>query len=106
MRSYGLSAGLAVVLLVLAVSACGGGSGSNPTSNGAAVNSSAMRKQLEQAITSSASIKPAQANKIVDCILGRMTAAGIKTNGEAQSHQSQVEQFSEACTEKVLTGGS
>jgi hypothetical protein len=106
MRSQGVSAGLVAALLALAVSACGGGSGSNPTSNGAAVNSSAMRKQLEQAITSSATVKPAQANKIVDCILARMTAVGIKTNGEAQSHQSQVEQFSESCTEKVLTGSS
>jgi hypothetical protein len=104
MRSRRVSAGLVAVLLALAVSACGGGS--NPTSNGAPVNSSAMRKQLEQAITSSATVKPAQANKIVDCILARMSAVGIKTNGEAQSHQNQVEQFSESCTEKVLTGSS
>jgi hypothetical protein len=106
MRSHGASAGLVAVLLALAVSACGGGSSSNPTSNGAAVNSSAIRKQLEQAITSSATVKPVQADKIVDCILARMSAVGIKTNGEAQSHQSQVEQFSESCTEKVLTGSS
>ena len=103
MRSRGVSAGLVAVLLALAVSACGGGSGSNPTSNGAAVNSSAMRKQLEQAITSSAAVKPAQANKIVDCILGKLSAAGIKTNGQAESHQTQLGQFSESCTEQVLS---
>jgi hypothetical protein len=103
MRSRGVSAGLATVLLALGVSACGGGSSSNATGNGAPVNSSAVRKQLEQAITSSASVKPAQANKIVDCILAKMSAAGIKTNGQAESHQNQVEQFSESCTEKVLT---
>jgi hypothetical protein len=103
MRSRGLSAGLATVLLALGVAACGGGSSSNATGNGAPVNSSAVRKQLEQAITSSASVKPAQANKIVDCILAKMSAAGIKTNGQAESHQTQVGQFSESCTEKVLT---
>jgi hypothetical protein len=103
MRSRGVSAVLATVLLALGVSACGGGSSSNATGNGAPVNSSAVRKQLEQAITSSASVKPAQANKIVDCILAKMNTAGIKTNGQAESHQNQVEQFSETCTEKVLT---
>jgi hypothetical protein len=103
MRSHGFSAGLAAVLLALAVSGCGGGSSSNATGNGAPVNSSAIRKQLEQAITSSASIKPAQANKIVDCIIAKLSAAGIKTNGQAESHQTQVGQFSESCTEKVLT---
>jgi cytochrome c556 len=104
MRSHGVSIGLVAVLVALAVSGCGG---SSATSNGAAVNSSAIRKQLEQAITSSAAgIKPAQANKIVDCILTKMGAAGIKTNAEAESHQNQVEQFSESCTEKVLTPGS
>jgi hypothetical protein len=107
MRSHGVSLGLVAVLVALAVSGCGGGSSSNATSNGAAVNSSAIRKQLEQAITSSAAgIKPAQANKIVDCILAKMSAAGIKTNAEAESHQNQVEQFSESCTEKVLTPSS
>src|SRR5580698_6206870 len=80
MRSRGVSAVLATVLLALGVSACGGGSSSNATGNGAPVNSSAVRKQLEQAITSSASVKPAQANKIVDCILAKMNTAGIKTN--------------------------
>jgi hypothetical protein len=103
MRSRGVSAVLATVLLALGVSACGGGSSSNATGNGAPVNSSAVRKQLEQAITSSASVKPAQANKIVDCILAKLSAAGIKTNGQAESHQTQLGQFSESCTEKVLT---
>jgi hypothetical protein len=103
MRSHGISAGLAAVLLVLAIAGCGGGSSSNATGNGAPVNSSAIRKQLEQAITSSASVKPAQANKIVDCILAKMSAAGIKTNGQAESQQTKVGQFSETCTEQVLT---
>jgi hypothetical protein len=106
MRSHGFSAGPAAVLLALAVSGCGGGSSLNATGNGAPVNSSAIRKQLEQAITSSASVKPAQANKIVDCILAKMSAIGIKTNAEAESHENQVEQFSESCTEKVMAPSS
>jgi hypothetical protein len=101
MRSQGVLAQLAPVLVVLAVSACGS-SASNATSNGAPVGSSAMRSRLEQGILSStAHVKAPEAKKIVDCLIAKMSAAGIKTNGEAESHQDQVTQFSTACAEKV-----
>jgi hypothetical protein len=106
MRLRGTLAALAASVVVLGVSACGGSSSSNPTSNGAPVNSSAIRKELLQAITSEAKLKPAQANQIIDCILGKMGAVGIKTNAQAESQSGKVEQFSESCTEKVLTPSS
>lgn len=102
MRTKGLLL-LAAVLLALAVSACGSSS-SNPTSNGAPVDSSAIRSELQKAILSSAAgIKAPEATKIVNCIIGKMSAAGIKTNAQAESHQDQVTQFSETCTEQILT---
>jgi hypothetical protein len=104
MRSQGLLPLLAVVALALGVSACGSSS-SNPTSNGAPVNSSVIRSEMLQGIVSSGSVKAPQAKKIVDCILAKMSAAGIKTNGQAESHQSQVTQFSETCAEQVVGGG-
>jgi ABC-type phosphate/phosphonate transport system substrate-binding protein len=101
MRSQGVLPLLAAVLIVVAVSACGS-SASNATANGAPVGSSAMRSKLEQGILSStAGVKAPEAKKIVDCLIGKMSAAGIKTNGEAESHQNQVTQFSTACAEKV-----
>ena len=104
MRSRSVSLLVAAVLAVLVVSACGssGSSRSNPTSNGAPVGSSAIWAKLEKGITSSASVKAPQAKKIVNCIIAKMSAAGIKTNGEAESHQNQVTKFSTACAEKVL----
>jgi hypothetical protein len=104
MRLHGGLPLLAAVVLALVVSGCGSSS-SNPTSNGAPVNSSAIRSELEKSIVSSGTVKAPEATKIVNCIIAKMNADGITTNGEAESHQSQVTQFSETCTEKVLGAG-
>jgi hypothetical protein len=104
MRLQGVLPLLAAVLVVLFVSACGSSS-SNPTSDGAPVNSSTMRSTLEQQIVGTAGIKAPEAKKIVDCILAKMSAAGIKTNGEASSHEDQITQFSTACAEKIASAG-
>jgi uncharacterized lipoprotein len=103
-RLQGLLPLLAAVLVVLVVSACGSSS-SNPTANGAPVDSSAMRSKLEQELVGTADVKAPQAKKIVDCIIAKMSAAGIKTNGEAASHEDEVDQFSTACAEKVVGAG-
>jgi hypothetical protein len=83
MRLQGVLPLLAAVLVVLFVSACGSSS-SNPTSDGAPVNSSTMRSTLEQQIVGT---------------------AGIKANGEASSHEDQITQFSTACAEKIASAG-
>ena len=95
---------VAAVLIVLAVSACGssGTSTSNATSSGAPVGSPAIRAKLERGIVSSAGVKAPEAKKIVNCIIAKLNAAGINTNGEAASHQNQVTKFSTACAEKVV----
>jgi hypothetical protein len=125
---------LAAVLIVLVVSACGsssssrsstGSSSSNRTSTGSAsssptstgsssasassdaapVDSPALRAELEQEIRVTAGVKTAKAKKIIDCIIAKLSAAGITTEGEAASHEGKLENFSEACTEKVVAGG-
>jgi hypothetical protein len=125
---------LAGVLIVLVVSACGsssssqrstGSSSSNTTSTGSAsssptstgsssasassdgtpVDSPAMRSELEQELRGTAGVKPPEAKKIVDCIIAKLSAAGITTDGEAASHEGELTNFSEACAEKVVAAG-
>jgi hypothetical protein len=125
---------LSAVLIVLVVSACGsssssrsstGSSSSNATSTGSAssspastgsssasassdgapVDSPALRSELEQEIRGTAGVKAAGAKKIVDCIIAKLSAAGIKTDGEAASHEGELSNFSEACAEKVVAAG-
>jgi hypothetical protein len=125
---------LAAVLIVLVVSACGssssspsstGSSSSNTTSTASAsssatstgsssaaassdaapVDSPALRSELEQEIKRTAGVKSAQAKKIIDCIIAKLGAAGITTQGEAASHEGELENFSEACAEKVVSAG-
>jgi hypothetical protein len=122
------------VLIVLVVSACGsssssqrstGSSSSNTTSTGSAsssptstgsssasassdatpVDSPALRAELEQEIRGTAGVKTAEAKKIVDCIIAKLSAAGITTDGEAASHEGELSNFSEACAEKVVAAG-
>ena len=124
---------VAAVLLVLGVSACGSSGASStstgsssssttstsspsssttstsspsstPTSSGA-VDSSAMRSLLEQEILSTAGVKAPEAKEIVDCIIAKLSAAGITTDGEAASHEGELTNFSEACAEKVVAAG-
>jgi hypothetical protein len=76
-------------------------SGSNPMSAGAPVGSAAMRSELEQEILGTAGIKAPEAKKIVDCIITKLNAAGITTNGEAAAHESQLTQLSTTCAEQV-----
>jgi ABC-type phosphate/phosphonate transport system substrate-binding protein len=104
MRSHHGLAMLAAVLTALILSACGSSS-SSPTSSGASVGSSAMRATLQQQILSTANLKAPEAKKIVDCIITKLSAAGIKTNGQAASHENQVTQFSTACAEKIASAG-
>jgi hypothetical protein len=125
---------LAAVLIVLVVSACGssssspsstGSSSSSPTSTGSAsssptstgsssagassdttpVDSPALRSELEREISGTAGVKAAEAKKIVDCIIAKLSAAGITTDGEAASHEGELSNFSEACAEKVVAAG-
>lgn len=125
---------LAAVLIALVVSACGSSgsspkstgsssssttstasAGSSPTSTGSSsasalsdttpVDSPAMRSELEQEIRGIGGVKSAQAKKIVDCILAKLSAAGITTDGEAASHQGQLTNFSESCAEKIVSAG-
>jgi hypothetical protein len=104
MRLQGVLPLLAAVSVVLFVSACGSSS-SNPTSDGAPVNSSTMRATLEKEIVGTAGVKAPEAKKIVDCILDKMGAAGIKTNADAANHEDEVTQFSTACAEKIASAG-
>ncbi len=64
-----------------------------------------MRSELEQEIRGTAGIKASEATKIVDCILDKLKAAGITTQGEAAAHESQLTSFSESCAEKVVAAG-
>jgi guanyl-specific ribonuclease Sa len=125
---------LAAVVIAVVVSACGsssssprstGSSSSNTTSTGSAsssptstgsssasassdgtpVDSPAMRSELEQELRGTAGVKPPEAKKIVDCIIAKLSAAGITTDGEAASHEGKLESFSEACAEKVVAAG-
>ena len=64
-----------------------------------------MRAELEQEIKGTAGVKAGEAKKIVDCILGKLSAAGITTDGEAASHEGELENFSETCAEKVVAAG-
>jgi hypothetical protein len=74
-------------------------------SSGASVGSPAMRSELEQEILGTAGIKAPEAKKIVDCIINKLNAAGINTNGEAASHESQLTQFSTNCAEQIASAG-
>ena len=121
---------LAAVLIALAVSACGSsssspkstgssssgtastassssstGSAGSSASSGASVDSPALRAELEQEISSTAGVKASEANKIVDCIIAKLTAAGIKTDAEAASHEGELTNFSESCAEKIVSAG-
>jgi hypothetical protein len=125
---------LAAVVIAVVVSACGsssssprstGSSSSNTTSTGSAssspastgsssasassdgapVDSPAMRSELEQELRGTAGVKSPEAKKIVDCIIAKLSAAGIKTDGEAASHEGELTNFSEACAEKVVAAG-
>jgi hypothetical protein len=122
---------LAAVLISFVVSACGSSGGSsssssssvsattsstasstassssssNPTSSGASVGSPAMRSELEQEIMSTASIKAPEAKKIVNCIIAKLTAAGITTDAEAASHETELSQLSTNCAEQIASGG-
>ncbi len=82
-----------------------GDSSSTTAGGGALVDSAAMRSELEQEITSTAGVKVAEAKKIVDCIIAKLSAAGIKTQVDAASHESQLSNFSASCAEKVVNGG-
>jgi hypothetical protein len=120
---------LAAVLISFVVSACGSSGGSsssssssvsattsstasstassssNPTSSGASVGSPAMRSELEQEIMSTASIKAPEAKKIVNCIIAKLTAAGITTDAEAAKHETELSQLSTNCAEQIASGG-
>jgi hypothetical protein len=50
-------------------------------------------------------MKAPEAKKIVDCIIAKLSAAGIKTVGQAASHETQLTNSSEACAEKVAGAG-
>lgn len=80
-------------------------SSSSPTSDATPVDSPAMRTQLEQELTGTAGIKASEAKKIVDCIISKLNGAGIKTEGDAASHESELSKFSETCAETVVAGG-
>jgi len=64
-----------------------------------------MRSELEQEVRSTAGVKAPEAKKIVDCILAKLSAAGIKTDSEAAAHEGELTNFSEACAEKVVGAG-
>jgi hypothetical protein len=64
-----------------------------------------MRSQLEQEISGTAGVKAGEAKKIVDCIIAKLSAAGIKTEADAASHVSQLSNFSAACAQKVVSAG-
>lgn len=120
---------LAAVLISFVVSACGSSGGSSssssssvsattsstasstasssssPTSSGASVGSPAMRSELEQEIMSTASIKAPEAKKIVNCIIAKLTAAGITTDAEAAKHETELSQLSTNCAEQIASGG-
>jgi hypothetical protein len=80
-------------------------SSSSPASSGASVGSPAMRSELEQEIMSTASIKAPEAKKIVNCIIDKLTAAGITTDAEAASHETELSQLSTNCAEQIASGG-
>jgi hypothetical protein len=69
------------------------------------VDSPAMRSELEQEILSTAGVKAPEAKKIVDCIIAKLSAAGIKTDNEAASHEGELSSFSESCAEKIASAG-
>ena len=64
-----------------------------------------MRSQLEQEISGTAGVKAPEAKQIVACIIAKLSAAGITTDGQAASHQTELEKFSETCTEKAVSAG-
>ena len=64
-----------------------------------------MRSELEQEIRTTAGVKAPEAKKIVDCIIAKLSAAGIKTDAEAASHEGELTNFSEKCAESVVSAG-
>jgi hypothetical protein len=82
-----------------------GSSSASASSDGTPVDSPALRSELEQEIKGTAGVKTAEAKKIVDCIIAKLSAAGITTDGEAASHEGELSNFSEACAEKVVAAG-
>jgi hypothetical protein len=82
-----------------------GSSSASAPSDGTPVDSPALRAELEQEIRGTAGVKAAEAKKIVDCIIAKLSAAGIKTDGEAASHEGELSNFSESCAEKVVAAG-
>ncbi len=82
-----------------------GSSSSSLASDGTPIDSQAMRSELEQEIKGTAGVKAPEAKKIVDCILAKLSAAGIKTDGEAATHEGELTNFSETCAEKIVAAG-
>jgi hypothetical protein len=82
-----------------------GSSSASAPSDTTPVDSPALRSELEQEIRGTAGVKTAEAKKIVDCIIAKLSAAGITTDGEAASHEGELSNFSEACAEKVVAAG-
>jgi hypothetical protein len=64
-----------------------------------------MRSLLEREISSTAGVKAGEAKKIVDCIIAKLNSAGIKTQADAASHQSELSNFSATCASKVVSAG-
>jgi hypothetical protein len=99
------SSGVSATTSSTASSTASSSSSSNPTSSGASVGSPAMRSELEQEIMSTANIKAPEAKKIVDCIIDKLTAAGITTDAEAAKHETELSQLSTTCAEQIASGG-